>query len=212
MKSWPHHQKKINGTHIGVYNPLDNTVSKNTDLNDLELKFADEILSKNELPNEFINASIEFILGCAIRWFRHFNKFSLSTFPTPEIIQSDYPYHGMIFNLSLTKNNHTKTVNVIESCFKIVQVEFNKWKKSKTSKFDLIWDSQIKKTNQLKSVNDYSNSIDLIKLFCDLALKIALKPIKTSQNSFIYKLNSDDESDVLNYTDIDYRKRTKKSN
>jgi hypothetical protein len=211
-ESWPHHQKKPNGVSAGIYDPIQKIVIKNGNLNMLEEKCANEILEKRKpMPIEFINATIEFILGCAIRWYRHYNSTASKSFPTPDDIQSDYPYHAMMFNLSLTQSNHSKTVNVIEACLKRVESEFLKWQNQKSSLFSEIWARQINKTSKLKSFNDIENSQLIIMKFVKLAFEIVKRPIPgASFNNFVYKLNSDDESDVLNYSDRDLRKRTKK--
>jgi hypothetical protein len=209
---WPHHQKKPNGVSAGIYDPIANAVIKNGNLNILEEKCANEILERRKpMPKEFIAAIIDFILGCGIRWYRYYNSKPAKGFPTLDDVQSDYPYHAMMFNLSLTKKNHVQTVKVIESCLIKAEAEFLKWENKKPSFFDDIWNHQVRKTSFLKTFNDFENKKDDIIKFVTLAFQIVKRPIPGgSGGNFVYKLNSDNEGDVLNYSGRDLRKRTKK--
>lgn len=214
-ESWPHHQKKSNGVSEGIYDPVDKIMIKrgSANLNALEKKCANAIKDGiKEIPAEFIEAVMEFILGCGIRWFRHFNKLASQSFPTLAEAQANYPYHAMMFNLSLTQKNHTVTVKVIEDiCFKKIEREFSKWENDKPSLFDNAWIRQVKKTSSLKTNNDINNNLLTIKKFCSLAIQLTKSPIIGGINgNFIYKLNAEDDSNVLNYNDNDIRRRTKK--
>lgn len=207
--AWPHHKKNFRGVSTGIYNPITGQIEK-ANLNLLEQNYATSIIDGTRaMPKEFIEAIGNFILGCGIRWFRYRNKLGTGQMPTLKEILNDYPYHAMMFNLSLTKTNHTETLKVVEKCFILVRTELKKWTLNKKSLFDELWINQLIKTSNLLSTgnNDIISSKDEIIAFSNLAAEICEKSIG---KSFVYKLNSDKEGDVLNYTDVNINKRTKK--
>lgn len=207
--AWPHHEKNFRGVSTGIYNPISGQVEEEN-LNFLEQNFATSIINDTrDMPIEFIDAIGNFILGCGIRWFRFRNKLGTGQLPSLKEILNEYPYHAMMFNLSLTKTNHTETLKVVEKCFNLVRNELKKWTLGKKSLFDDLWQNQLVKTSVLLSSgnSDIISSKDEIIAFTNLAAEICEKSIG---KSFVYKLNSDKEGDVLNYTDVNLNKRTKK--
>ena len=89
-----------------------------------------------EIPQEFLDAIISFVIGAGIRWYRYFLKNNNNNiFPSLKEINDKYPYHAMMFNLSLTINNHEKTRNLITSCWKIIKKEYRNWQEGKPSRF-----------------------------------------------------------------------------
>ena len=210
--AWPHHVKNIKGKKEGTYNPLTGKVDQKANLTILENEFADAINNgKRLIPQEFSDAMIEFVIGCGIRWYR----FYISTgperaFPSIAEIRKEYPYHAMMFNLSLTQSNHEKTKKVISKGWEKVVREFSIWKNNNPSRFDYLWEIQLKKTKSLKPSEDLNN-LSEIQIFIDYAIQVTQEPISgQSPQNFIYKLNSSNEGDILNYYDRDIRKRTKK--
>ncbi len=207
--AWPHHEKNVRGVSTGIYNPLSGEVEE-AELNSIELSYSSSILNGNtQMPVDFVDAMANFILGCGIRWFRHRNLKGYGQLPSIREIVTDYPYHAMMFNLSLTKKNHTETLKVVEQCFLKVRKELNNWMSNKKSLFDGVWENQLVKTEELFNGGSsiLKSSKSEIKEFCNLASEICEKRIG---KNFVYKLNSDKEGDVLNYTDHNVAKRTKK--
>ena len=209
--TWPHHVKKTKKEKAGIYNPLENKIIEKANLNLLENKFADALLSNVfPIPQEFIEATTLFILGAAIRWMRFRDKqYNSKAIPSIEEIRKTYPDHAMMYNLSLTKDNHTKTLNVIERTVLLCSKEFKKWKKNEKSIFSVVFLKQSDKTQKLKIGELIQNREEEIKEFCEIAIKIITEPINTNSH-FVYKLNSSAEGDVLNYNDLDDSRRTKK--
>jgi hypothetical protein len=209
--TWPHHVKKTKKEKAGIYNPLENKIIEKANLNLLENKFADALLSNVfPIPQEFIEATTLFILGAAIRWMRFRDKqYNSKAIPSIEDIRKNYPDHAMMYNLSLTKDNHTKTLNVIERTVLLCSKEFKKWKKNEKSIFSVVFLKQSDKTQKLKIGELIQNREEEIKEFCEIAIKIITEPINTNSH-FVYKLNSSAEGDVLNYNDLDDSRRTKK--
>ena len=209
--TWPHHVKKSKKEKAGIYNPLENKVIEKANLNLMENKFADALLSNLfPIPKEFIEATIYFILGAAIRWMRFRDKQNNSkAIPSIEEIRKNYPDHAMMYNLSLTKDNHTKTLNVIERTVVLCSKEFKKWVKNEKSTFRDIFLKQNDKTQKIKIGELIENREEEIKEFCEIAIKLITEPIN-SNSHFVYKLNSSAEGDALNYNDLDDSRRTKK--
>lgn len=209
--SWPHHVKDETGKRTGVYDPLSKEILKEADLNRLENDYADYLNNNiKEIPQEFIDAIIVFIIGAGIRWYRHFLKNNIDyIIPTLKDVNDKYPYHAMMFNLSLTINNHEKTRNLLSSCWKIVKLEYKYWIENKQSRFSYLIEEQFEKTRKLKS-NDDKFDLEILNRFIDLAISITEAPIYGSNDKFIYLLNSSNEGDSLNYYDDDKRRQTKK--
>jgi hypothetical protein len=208
--AWPHYRKNLKGKVEGVFNPLTNQITKDEKLAILESDFADYLIRTKKYPKEFIDAMINFIIGGGIRWYRyHEKKEPGSPVPDKDKVIVDYPYHAMMFNLSLTKKNQKKTRIFLNECWKIVRNKFNKWLVGKEPSFDLIWEEQLKKTKSFKTNEDLSN-INQLKQFMLLVVNETSRQIPEQGAEFIYMLNSEKEADSLNYEDQDPYKRTKK--
>jgi hypothetical protein len=211
--AWPHYQKNIKGKSEGIYNPLSKQMipkDAKPKLAELESKFAEHLIAKKLFPQGFIDAMAEFIIGCGIRWYRyHETKFPGKPIPSLKDIVTLYPYHAVMFNLSLLTYNQEKTRNFLKHCWEIVVNSFNKWSKGKNPLFDRLWSAQLEKAKLLKPAEDISN-IDEIKQYMRLAIQVTQTPIPDQGEEFIYMLNSLKESDTLNYEDQDPYKRTKK--
>ena len=209
--AWPHHNKDESGRRTGIYNPLTKEIIKETDLNSLENEYADYLNKNNQkIPQEFLDSIINFVIGAGIRWYRfHIKKNQGLTFPTLKEINDNFPYHAMMFNLSLTINNHEKTRNLISNCWKIIKKEYEKWLAGNQSRFAFLIEEQFEKTKKLK-INADNFDLVLLNEFINAAITITEAPIYGSNDNFIYLLNSSNEGDSLNYYDDDKRKRTKK--
>jgi hypothetical protein len=207
---WPHYQKRIDGKNEGIYNPLTKGIEPQASMQILEEKCMDYFLNNNtKIPTPFLESLMQFIITCGIQWFRHRNEVKPGSIPTIDEIESGYPYQAMMFNLTLSKSNHKLTKNLVQLCFRKVELEFLQWKKNKKSKFDFLWNQQIEKTKRLRGQIDYNENGNEIKYFCELAIKILKRPI-TATTDYVYILNGDKESDVLNYDVHSGRDLTKK--
>lgn len=208
--SWPHHRKGLKGNKLGVYNPLTKKIEEKANLNALEDAFAAALKGvKIKMPQEFIDAMIEFIIGCGIRWYRfHNSKNAGQEIPDIKIIKRTFPYHAMIYNLSLTTANQGVMMEVFNKCWNFVNTEYSNWKNKKASRFEKLWAEQIAKSHKLKPTEPLGK-LNEIRKFMDFAISISSESILGS-NQFIYLLNSTDEGDVLNYDDDDLSKRIKK--
>jgi len=212
IDAWPQHIKDEFGKKTGIYDPISKQIlnSNEGDLKSLENKLADFLLQNPEnIPSEFHDAIIYFLLGASIRWLRYYIKSGQETLPKKREIIDDYPYHAMMFNLSLTKINHDKTRKVISKGWITVTKIIDEWLKGNNSRFEYILDQQLKKTKELQ-VDEKTLDIEKISHFLKIACEIVEDPIYGETHEYIYMLNSSDEGNSLNYHDIDKRKKTKK--
>lgn len=207
---WPHYQKRIDGKNEGVYNPLTKEIESQGSIQILEEQCTDYFLNNTtKIPSPFIESLMDFIITCGIQWFRHRNEVKPGVLPTLEEIENEFPYQAMMFNLTLSKSNHKLTKDLVQLCFNKVYSEFKLWQKNKASKFNSLWQRQIEKTKRLRGLIDYDVNGVEIKYFCELAVQILRRPIKTTSD-YVYVLNGDKESDVLNYDIYSGRDLTKK--
>jgi hypothetical protein len=206
---WPHYHKRIDGKNEGIYNPL--TQKKELlKIQHLEEVCAQKYLNDNStIPESFYESIIGFIITSGIDWFRYRNLKKPGTIPKLDEIDLDYPYQAMMFNLTLSKDNHKLTKKLIQQCVILVEKDFILWNLNKKSRFDVLWLKQIEKTNNLLGNIDYNRDGSEIKPFCQLALDLIKRPLKLTTD-FVYILNGDKESDVLNYNQYSGKEQTKK--
>ena len=211
--AWPHYRKDLRGKSEGVYDPLTKTtqeVGSKGGLATVERAFARHLLETHRFPQEFKDAMAELIIGCGIRWYRHKVHFYLmDDMPDLETVIKSYPYHAMMFNLSLRTDNQRKTREFLSKCWNEVKSSFRHWLNGPEPLFDRLWEAQREKTGRLRREDDLED-LETIKVFMGLAVQITSMGIPEQDDEFIYMLNSSNEADSLNYDDPDTAFRTKK--
>jgi len=218
-ETWP---RLIKGdkNNSGVYDPITGIVDKNR-LTAKELEFINELInddnSRMRHCNSFKIAIVDFLIGCAIRWHKHYRNalnegFFVDKLPTIKEIEAievrgekltreghkPFPYHAMMFNLSYITDTQLKIRTLIELIWPEIKLEWSKTKR-KSWADNSIFTEGLEKQNQ-KSLffgRQVIESRDL-QHFLNLAIEIAAKNI-TNDQSFIYLLNSKDEGTTLQY-------------
>lgn len=208
--SWPHYKKDLKGKAEGIFDPRQMKTLSGVNLNSLEDSFVNDILKGDyDFPADFKKAMGEFILGCSIRWSRFQIKQKDKAFPSIETVRKEYPYHSMMFNLSLTKNNHKLQRTLLEPIFGMLTYEFHKWKLGASPFFDDLWKSQVART-ELFFPESPKIELKSLHRFMDYAIEICRTPIPEDESHFIYILNSSDEGVKLAYDSQSGYKATKK--
>ena len=228
--SWPRLIKGDKNS-SGVYDPITGAVNKNK-LTDKELEFINEIIknsnSRTRHCQSFKIAIVDYLIGCSIRWYKHYLKSKkdgfFSSLPTIEDIEAievrgdkktmhgfiPFPYHAMMFNLSYITDTQKKIRELVEMLWPEIKAEFKKTQKDSWTKMTLF-------TEALEKQNEKSyffgrpvvESID-IQHFLQLAIDISVKNIVNDQ-SYIYLLNSKDEGTTLQYDNQLAEMRPKKA-
>ena len=157
-------------------------------------------------------------MGCGFRWYREFNKRQIVSEeklqpPTIDEIKKTYPYHAMMFNMAFVTENHRMIVELVESLFKnAIKPNWDKilktgWKDNE-SFFAKGYSTQLDKSVHFKA-NVIPSKEDLTH-FIDVALRISMENIP-DEPTFVYKLNSDDEGQTLDYDADSLDKKPKKA-
>ena len=208
---WPHNQKEWNGRNIkGIYypgiSPQKGVFDEDINLKDAESDFITEILSSSnprQLPNDFVRAILEFIVGGGIRWYLHYVKHHQDK-PFDEISNSfiqdkreeeEFPFHAIMFNLSRITDNQSGVAQVIQ------EVALKKVKE--------LWGSYLNGNKEdlvslvLREYFSRAPITDGVKkkvyFFIQKCLEISVKTILTSNHGgCVYLVNS--ENDKLNYS------------
>ena len=206
---WPHNQKNWNGKNVpGVFYPgNDNEPGgfRNGRLTSLEDEFLDEILNNDrQIPDEFIKALLEFIVGGGIRWFNHYTKWHkdrLIIDMTESFIQSgqrkdeEFPFHAIMFNLSFITDNHSKLAQVLGEIGLPLIIDI--WHNFKVNN---ITDERLTSTfrEYYERGNIVQEDVRDVEYFIGMCLNISKKTIRSAiHGGKIYIVNS--ENDKLQY-------------
>jgi hypothetical protein len=234
--SWPHVEKE-DGVRLGIYSPRFNTIDiDNKKLSDIELDHLDHLINNKSDRDEFCEgfkiAMTDFLIGCSIRWYRHYLKcqsenFFTNTLPTIEEIEEieipntpftskgykPFPYHAMMFNLAYVNVNQIQIINLIEILWGEIKSEFKEIKSSQwqneSNIFLTTFQKQLEKSKRFEM--NIPTSISL-EPFIENAIKIAGKLIHGMDNKYVYLLNSlVDEGTILRYDSNNKTDRPKKA-
>lgn len=233
--AWPHIEKE-DGIKKGIYKPDSSEIINDKKLSDIELENVKKLIKDkshrdNSCP-EFKNAIIDFLIGCSIRWYRHFlsckkSGFFENSLPTLQEIEEievndqgnthfgfkPFPYHSMMFNLAYINENQIYIIELINELWKEVNIEFRSVKagnwKSEANTFFKCYQNQLEKSKRFElQVPDPLN----LQPFMEYAITITGKTIIGSDNKFLYLINSDiDEGTVLKYDSVLKENRPKKA-
>lgn len=230
--AWPH-VKKEEGIRQGIYMPDSTELINNRRLTELEAVHVKELIKsktkRNDNCYEFKLAIVDYLLGCSIRWHRHFIKcknegFFISDKPTLEEIKEieanyskvtvhgykPFPYHAMMFNLAYINDSQVSIITLIDLLWKEIKDEwFNtkkvQWKNGNI--FSTVLERQIEKSFRFESIVPGPEELET---FIESAIKITETTIYNN-DKYIYLLNSKDEGSVLQYDSLLPEIRPKKA-
>ena len=229
--AWPHIEKD-DGRKIGVYNPNTDEIIDEV-LTDVELEFIDSLLKDSTTRNKhcigYKKAIVNYLIGCSIRWYRHYLKCKkdgfFDTFPTVEDIEAiemrgknvtvkgykPFPYHAMMFNLSYITKSQKKIVEFVELLWSEIVEEWNGTNKNSWEDNNLF--SSSLELQHDKTVFFGKNITEAIEIqpFLEYAIKITSKTIQDGNGKYIYELNATDEGRTLQYDNQTPEGRPKKA-
>ena len=229
-ETWPRLVKE-DKKNSGVYNPITGEVNK-AKLTEKELNFITEII-KNKITRDkhcssFKVAIVDYLVGCSIRWYKHYIKLKnegfFNSLPTINDIEEievsglkktkngfkPFPYHAMMFNLSYITDTQKKIREFVELLWPEIKAE---WVKTEKNSWSIPTLFTIALENQNKKSYFFGRSVvesNDIQHFLKAAIEISSKNIVDDQ-SFIYLLNSKDEGTTLQYDNQLAEKRPKKA-
>jgi hypothetical protein len=228
--SWPYYTKDVStGKKLGLYNGNGEIVQSN--LIKEEKNWLLDLISKNSNDSqtrfEFKTSLADFIVGGAIRWYRHylnckhFHGCFLDKLPIQsevlEINQKndkatkggfpEFPYHAMMVNVSQLNETQSLAMRLFEELTIELTDEFRKLK-FKQEHFAERYNNQLNKSDNFsKHIPAQEDLIYFVKLF----LAVLRMDIYGSDGRFIYLLNSQDEGQTLKYSSLDQKSRPKKA-
>jgi hypothetical protein len=229
-KSWPYYTKDgSTGKKLGLYNSQGEIVPSN--LIKEEKNFLKELISKNaansQTRDEFKTALADFIVGGAVRWYRHYilvkhiHRCFQDKLPTQTDVSEinlknskitkggfpEFPYHAMMVNVSQLNETQNLALTLFEElCNELIE-DFKKLK-FKEEHFSERYINQLNKSDNFsKNIPPQEELTHFVKLF----FTILRAEIFGSDGKFIYLLNSLDEGQTLKYSSLDQKSRPKKA-
>ena len=230
--AWPH-IKKEEGVKLGIYKPGDSELIIKEKLTELETRHVTELIKskdkRDKFCKEFKIAITDYLIGCAIRWHRHYIKCKKDGYFTdslPSLIEIEeieknnsqetiyghkaFPYHAMMFNLAYINESQGSIIKLIDILWKEI---ISDWKDTKENNWNdnLIFSNQLEKQIEKSMRFEFTipSQIDL-QHFIDVAINITQKIIYNN-DKYIYLLNSKDEGSVLQYDTLSQEIRPKKA-
>ena len=225
---WPHHERDPRGQYSGIYVPDRDPakLGQHTDeerLYEVETTFLDEVLGGQRRPIPALNrALIDFLIGCGVRWWRHWKEAGGGELPSTELIERQYPNHAGMIHLSIKQENQDRIIQIVQ----------RQWAEAVQAKraFDYIHSpSDDLFRDRLRRQQERTTSLlrrpsppwGELSYFIDRAIEIAGRPIRNpasptyepyANEQFVYLLNSSDSGMELAYgKDVDVEIRTKKA-
>ena len=230
--AWPH-VKKEEGIRLGIYMPDSTELINDRRLTELESEHVKELIkNKNKRDNncqEFKLAIVDYLIGCSIRWHRHFVKckndgFFITNKPTLKEIEEieannskvtidgykPFPYHAMMFNLAYINESQGSIITLVNLLWKEIKAEWINTKKENWNNdniFNTVLEKQIEKSIRFESTVPGPEELET---FIESAIKISETTIYNN-DKYIYLLNSKDEGSVLQYDSLAPEIRPKKA-
>jgi hypothetical protein len=230
--AWPHIRKE-EGVRLGIYKPGDSELIIKEKLAKVETRHVTELIKskpkRDKFCKEFKIAITDYLIGCAIRWHRHYIKckregyFKTSLPDIKEIEEIEknntqetiygykpFPYHAMMFNLAYINESQGSIIKLIDILWKEI---ISEWKSTKETNWsdNLLFSNQLEKQIEKSMRFEFTipSQVDL-QHFIDIAIKITQKTIHNN-DKYIYLLNSKDEGTVLLYDTLSQEIRPKKA-
>lgn len=228
-ESWPFYLKE-DGKKKGVYKS-DGSIDQSRLATIEKEHIANLLNAKNNEADvrDFIKALCEFIVTCSIRWHRHCTRFPHYSAADngerelPRLIDiekgserwEDFPYHAMMFNLSMLNAVQSDVVQMVQNAFDTMVHHFEvarskNWNPEEENVFVETWKRQIEKSKNLGFSQIDLPDLELLEYLSECAIKIAQKTI-LGQGNFVYQINSHEEGTKLDYANKDYKQRPKKA-
>jgi hypothetical protein len=217
--AWPHWEKN-DGIREGIYDA--NGIVVKTRLQEEEEKkiniFINDEEKRKSHCNEYREAITDFLITCALRWYRHYieqkrnGKFQdnlpskddvkLPNFNDGETTKGFkvFPYHAMLFNLAYINDIQQRLVELIEILVNEVKDDYNTTKEDKwetETSFKARYNRQLDKTSKLDSPS--LPIYNTLEPFIDIAIAIACDDLIENDDKYIYILNSADDGHTLDY-------------
>lgn len=230
--AWPH-IKKEDGVRLGIYNPGYDELLTQSKLTEVESRHVTDLINnkdkRDRFCKEFKFAITDYLIGCSIRWHRHYIKCKKEGYFTTELPSLEeieeiensnsiftnkgykpFPYHAMMFNLAYINESQGSIIKLIDLLWKEIIIE---WGITKDKNWDIEtiftsqYENQIEKSTRFEFLTP--NQFDL-QHFIDIAISITKKTIYEN-DKYIYLLNSMDEGSVLQYDTLTPHIRPKKA-
>jgi hypothetical protein len=231
--AWPH-IKKEDGVRLGIYKPGESELLVvGEKLTQAEAEHVTKLISnkkdRDSFCVDFKTAIVDYLIGCSIRWHRHYIKckkdgyFTAKKPSTKQIEEIEapgskhtigghkpFPYHAMMFNLAYINESQGSIINLIDLLWDEVKLEWQETQKNKW-KTETIFTNAFEK-QAVKSMRFDSTipSAQDLEDFIVSAITISEKLID-SRDKYIYLLNSKDEGSVLQYDSSSQDIRPKKA-
>lgn len=228
--AWPYYTKDSStGKNLGLYKNNGEVVKSN--LIKEEKNWLNELLAvksrDSEARQEFKTALADFIIGGAVRWYRHYISIKhldgcfLDRLPELNDIEEinsknkectrngfpEFPYHAMMVNVSQLNETQILALSLFEELTDELIEEFKKLK-FRQEHFEECYRNQLNKSDNFsKSIPAQEELVHFIKLF----YTVLRSEINGSDGKFIYLLNSMDEGQTLKYSSLDKKSRPKKA-
>ena len=197
--AWPH-IKKEEGVKLGIYKPGDSELIIKEKLTEVETRHVTELINnkdkRDKFCEEFKMAITDYLIGCAIRWHRHYIKcikdgYFTNSLPSQieieEIEKSNaqetihgykpFPYHAMMFNLAYINESQGSIIKLIDLLWKEIISDWNQTKENNWND-NLIFSTQLEKQIEKSMRFEFTipGQFDL-QHFIDIAISITQKII-----------------------------------
>lgn len=233
-KAWPHWEKNERGIRQGIYNANGSVIESNLKKEEKQAikKFIDDSSFREEYGKQYKKAITDFLITCAIRWYRHYIKqkqqgYFSDKIPSEKEIElpsinsegktkdgyKSFPYHAMMFNLAYITEVQFDLLELVEIFFNKISEDFKNtkkhhWNETKSKFFTNQYEKQASKTIYFEKPTLPGSKI--LEPFIKHAISISKKIIHGS-DKWIYVLNSKDEGEILRYNSNIPENRPKKA-
>jgi hypothetical protein len=229
--AWPHIRKE-EGVRLGIYKPGEDELVQERLVaveSDHVEKLIRNQLDRDRFCGDFKLAIVDYLVGCSIRWHRHYIKCKADNFftdrypitseieeiecPNSKVTVKGYkpfPYHAMMFNLAYINDSHGSILRLIDILWNEIKIQWEITVREKWNRVTLFTD--LLRRQEIKSMRFESivPSCNELENFIESAIKITEKLIY-NKDKYIYLLNSQDEGSVLQYESSSQDIRPKKA-
>lgn len=227
---WPHHEKDVRGRPKGIYTPSRRRTPKEEEeqrkvLVAEERQFLDELERRRGTLPCLRDALIDYMLGCAVRWWRDWQRTGEEGLPEERDIDDEeaYSHHAAMVHLSYNKENQGKIRKLVKrqwiEAVRLIR-EFASSAGRRKNACAVRWEDLLSRMEGFYTNPSIPAWRD-VSPFVELCIGITERPIYNHREpgyplwpgpQFIYLLNSTDEGMELNYDPQEaFQVRTKKA-